>query len=537
MANPKEIMERMEMLRTERGNFEQLWQEVADYIIPDKGGFNVEKSPGQKLNHKILDSTGPWAAQTLTSALYGYITNPAAPWFTLGTLDPNIAMTNRDAMGWMQLATRHLYSLFASPRKRFYDQSHEMLQDVVPFGTGIMKVEERYNYGTVFKAQSLTECYLDENYSGIVDVCFRRFKLTTRQIVQEFGMPNIPNFEKFLEKEPMRKWDCIHAVYPRDDRKVQKLNALNMPYASCYVLEEHRYELRESGYNEFPILSPRWTKRSNEVYGRGPGIIAVSDIRMLNEMKRTTLKGAQKIVDPPMMAPDDTFLAPIDQTMGAMNFYTPGYTNDKLEPIVSGGRPEIGRELMNDEKEAILRAFYVDKLQDSKSPTVEQTRTEWLGNQQERLIQMAPQLGRCHNEYTGPLIEITLMKELRAGRLPPPPDSIKNIPMMVQYLSPLARAQKQAQLDSITGAMQILQPLATVKPEIMDYINEGGLTGWVFNIFDTPNECTNPAEKVQQIQQQRQEQQEQQAQIQGMMGAASAAKDGASAMATMRPPQ
>lgn len=503
-------------LKSERANFEDMWEDIARFIIPHRGQFNVKQSPGQKNRRHILDSTGSWAAEQLANFLYGALTNPASDWFMLSVYNPDL-MRRDDVRQYLSYATAHLYGVFNNPKKKFYDNSHEVYNDVVPFGTGVLFAEDRPGSGLSFKARSLTECYLDEDQDSNVDVLCREFQLATRQLVQQFGEEALPDdVRRMQEKEAGRKWDILHCIYPKEDTYLVGMSQKNsMPYASVYILSEKNHKLREGGFRRFPVMAPRWTKRSDEIYGRGPGSMALAEVRMLQKMKETTLKGGQKVVDPPLQAPDNTFLSPLNLTPGAVNYHNPIFEGDGAKPIITDSRPDFGRELMQDEKEAILRAFYADKLASQKNPNIEQTRAEYLGDQQERLILMAPQLGRLHTEYLGPLVEQAHYIERVTNRLIEPPEALRGQPLVVQYKSPLARAQQLQRLQQVTGAVNDLAPLAQMFPEIMDSVNSDGLAQWVFLSHDTPPDVLNPQDEVQRRREERKQQMEMQQQLQG----------------------
>ena len=147
--------------------------------------------------------------------------------------------------------------------------------------------------------------------------------------------------------------------------KLNKLIALwdakHKPFESVYVCLTDKTQLGVSGFDEFPYLVPRLSKIAGEVYGRGLGMIALPDIKMLNEMVRTVLKSAQKIVDPPLMMPDDGFLMPIKTVPGGINYYRAG-TRDRIEPIQTDGQVNLGIELLNSLRNQILETFNVDWL-------------------------------------------------------------------------------------------------------------------------------------------------------------------------------
>ena len=94
-----------------------------------------------------------------------------------------------------------------------------------------------------------------------------------------------------------------------------------MPFESVYLEYKNGNELSISGFKEFPFVVPRYLKASNEIYGRSPAMTALPDVKMLNEMSKTTIKAAQKQVDPPLLVPDDGFLLPVRTVPGGLNFY------------------------------------------------------------------------------------------------------------------------------------------------------------------------------------------------------------------------
>lgn len=495
-------------LKRRRTNHEWQWQDVAKFICPERGDFITHTTPGTPRRKYMLDSTAEWASDQLTSFLYGSLNNPASQWFELSTYDKRL-LQSFNVRQYLQYATSHIYSVINQRQRKFYDNAHQLYSDVVPFGTGVQFLEDRPGIGLSFRTRFLGECFIDEDYDGNVDVCYREFELTVRQVAQQFGTEAFnDNLNRLLEHEPSRRIKCVQAIFPRDTDHVKELTPkVNRPYASIYWLCEYKTVVRESGFSRFPILAPRWQVLSGNVYGRGPGIKALAESRMIQQMKITTLKGGQKTVDPPIKAPDRSFMAPLSMTPGAVNFYNPLAAGD-VGPIQTNARPDYGIELMQLEQEAIKRNFYVDKLQDQKNPNVEQTRTEFTGNEAARLVQMAPQLGRMHTEYTGPVIEQVYFIEQRTGRMLPPPEELQNQPLLVQYVSPLAKAQQLQQLNNVTGAVQQLSQLAPVAPEVMDGIDPAAFGQWVFMTYNTPTDVLRSPEQIDQIREQRQQAQQ-----------------------------
>ena len=110
------------------------------------------------------------------------------------------------------------------------------------------------------------------------------------------------------------KFACCHVVKPSHTFKEPPQN--RFPWTSIYFMPDEKEILSVGGFNEFPFVCSRWERNSLETYGRGPGGEALADVKMLNEMEKTYLKALQKMVDPPLMVPDDGFINPVRTTPG-----------------------------------------------------------------------------------------------------------------------------------------------------------------------------------------------------------------------------
>jgi hypothetical protein len=176
-----------------------------------------------------------------------------------------------------------------------------------------------------------------------------------------------------LKKDKMQEWNIIHLVRPRKDIEHGVKRARNKPFSSIHVLTKMGVVLKESDFEEFPYVIPRWSKVSGETYGRSPGMKALPDIKMINEIMKTTIIAAQKIVDPPLQVPDDGVLLPLRTTPGSLNYYRAG-TADRIVPIETKGRVDLGFQLMEQVKLQIRQAYFQDQLQLREGP--QKTATE-----------------------------------------------------------------------------------------------------------------------------------------------------------------
>jgi len=522
------IIKRMGQLESNRMPWQTLWQDCTDFVNPRRGDFSIERGKGDRTRYdKVFDSTAPLANEHLASGLHGFLTSSSENWFSLNIPQQNDILS-QGVRNWLQGTTETLFDeVFNSPDSNFTTSVHELYLDLGSYGTAVMYVEDRAGRPINFRTYHLAECFIAEDYDGRVDTLYRKYKHTARQIVQMYkdALP-----EKFVEnsyKQPHQQFTCIHAVEPRDSYGPELKMANNLPFSSCYVLEEEKILLEESGFNEFPYMVPRWSKTAGEIYGRSPAMTCLPDIRMVNEMTKTVIRAAQKATDPPLLVPDDGFMLPLRTVPGGLNYYRAG-TQDKVEPLGNAVRPDIGLDFIETRREHILKTFHVDWLQ-MRREGPEMTATEVLQRQEEKMRLLGPMVGRLQTEFLGPLIDRVFAIMMRRQAIAEAPPEIQGGPLKVEYVSPVARAQKAQQIFNFSRFLEQMIPLAQLKPEIFDNLNADGAFRWAHGTLDAPMETLMPEEGVAQVRQQRQEQAEQMQQVEQAQQLAGAAKDASAA--------
>lgn len=494
---PVALIKRFDRLRSDSQTFRSHWQEVADLVLPSRD-FTVERSPGQKRNNKIFDATAPWANEQFAGGLHGLLTSPGLKWFSLRTRRDEL---NRIAAvkEWLEDCERRMYAIFNAPDYNFNPSMGEVYLDTGGFGNGVMFVGEKPK-SLSFQARPLGENYIAENDDGRVDTNFRHFRYTARQCVQAFGKENVhEDVLKKMEVDPDYQFEVLHAVYPNSDHDTGKAQTKrNMPWRSHYVLLQQKHSLQISGYKEFPYMVARWMKVAGEVWARGPGMVLLPDIRMLNEMMRTTIRSAQKRVDPPLQLPDDGFLGPVRMAPSALNYYRSG-TQNRIEPIETRGSPELGLEVIESVRRSVIRGWYVDlmNLPEDKYEGSRVSATWTLQRRQEKMRVIAPMLSRMQTEFLGPLIDrvFSIMQRQKAF-LPAPPELAEEI-IDIDYVSPIAKAQRAQEAESILNLFGLLAPLAQSDPAAMAVINTEEVARYGQDLYGAPTRILRSREEMQ----------------------------------------
>ena len=521
------LLNRLSTLETQRMTWEHHWQEVADYIVPRKADITKKRSAGDKRQELIFDGTAIHSAELLSASLHGMLTNASTPWFSLRFRDNETDMMD-EAKEWLEGATDVMYQAFQ--RSNFQEQVHELYHDLITFGTGVMFVEADEENQVRFGTRHISECYVSEDDQGRVDTVYRKFKMPVRAAAMRFGEKSLSQkMTKALTEDPYSEVTIIHVVRPREERDITKEDTLNKPFLSCYIDPDEKIIMSESGYDEFPYTVPRYLKASFELgYGRSPAMTALPDIKMLNKMSETTIRAAQKQVDPPLMVPDDGFMLPIRTVPGGLNFYRSG-TRDRLEPLNIGANNPLGLSMEEQRRTAIRSAFFVDQLIMGEGPQM--TATEVVQRTEEKMRLLGPVLGRLQAELLQPLINRVFNILARQQAFMPAPESLQEQgDIDIEYVSPLAKAQRSGDVQSVMRLFELIGPMGQLDPGVFDYMDTDGMVKYLIKVLGVPASVVRGEDEVFEKRTERAEQQAQQQEMAQMMQMAEAAGNAAPAV-------
>jgi hypothetical protein len=518
------LVKRKGKLKAQRGTWETHWQDLSNFVLPNEADFNLKRSKGDKRTTLVYDSTGIHANEMLAAGLHGMLTNPASNWFSLRVKnDSQGTGSGSEAKQWLEDTTNAVMAEISAPSVAFPSHIHEYYLSLCSIGTACMFVgEPSTREGISFRAIHIDEIFIAENADGIIDTVFRSFKMTIRQIVQKWGEESLsPRIKRMYEKQEFDKEiDLLHCVYPRDDVDKGKRAATMLPVASVYIDEKEHHVLAEGGFDEMPYMVSRWAKTVGEVFGRSPAMTALPDIKMLQEIMKTTIKAAQKVVDPPLLVPDDGVLGPVRTIPGGLNYYRAS-SGARIEPLLTGGNIGISYEMMTDLRDRIRTTFFLDQLQFQGAPRM--TATEVVERTERTLRLLGPTLGRLQSEFLGPMIERIYGVLSRSGRLPEPPESIAEQELKIEYVSPLARAQRQTETQGIMRTLEFIGPIAGLDPQAAQIIKGADTVRHIAELNGVPpmllksNEELMEEAKAQQEAQAAQQQMMQGAQVMDMM--------------------
>ena len=514
-------------LKTERSTFFGHWQELSEYILPRRGRFLATKvNDGSKKNGKIIDSTGTLAVRTLSAGMMSGITSPARPWFRLGTHDPEV-MESGAVKEWVHIVEKRMQDVFA--RSNLYNSLQTVYEEMGVFGTGALLIEE--DPETVIRAYPFTvgEYALALSDRLLANTFYREFQLTVAQVVEWFGIDACSDAVKTqFNNGHVDQWiQVIHAIEPNINRDASQDDSLNMAYISVYFEKSSGDKvLSESGYEEFPVMAPRWHVTGADIYGQSPGMDVLGDVKALQIEQKRKAQGIDKMVNPPMQAPHAMRGQTASVLPGGVTYVDAAQGNLGFRPVYEVN-PRLG-ELQQDIQETqgrIRNGFYADLFQMMTMSNRRQiTAREVEERHEEKLLMLGPVLERLHSELLDPLIDRTFNIMLRKGLTPPPPEELQGMDLKVEYISVMAQAQRAIGTSSLERISAFVGNLAAAKPDVLDKLDTDQLVDQYAEMLGVPPKVVIPGDEVEVTRAQRAQAQQQQHQMEQMQQAAQGAK-------------
>lgn len=462
-------------LRSERASFWAHWQEITTYLLPYNGRyFTQDRNKGHRRYNNIYDSTGTRSLRVLGAGLMAGATSPARPWFRLQT--PDHALNRYQPVRiWLDDCARIMQTVFQ--RSNTYRVLHTMYEELGAFGTASSIILPDYNRVIHHYPVTVGEFCIATDYQGQVTTFYREFEKTVAELVREFGYDN-------CSKAVQTQWDrgnldnwvtLIHSIEPRSDRDPKMRDALNMAWRSCYFesgADPEKY-LRESGFEDFPVLVPRWSTAGGDIYGHSPGMEALGAIKQLQHQQLRKAQCIDYQTKPPLQVPVSMKNRDVDTLPGGINYVDVSGPNMGIRSAF-----EVQLNLqhllpdMEETRDRIKSSFYADLfLMLATQPISRMTATEIVERHEEKLLMIGPVIERLHNELLEPLIDRTFQYLVKANAIPPAPPELQGMELSIEFVSILAQAQRAIGVNSVDRFVGNLGVIAQMKPDVLDKLD------------------------------------------------------------------
>lgn len=506
------LKSRLKQLKKAREPWLARWREVSDFISPYSGRFESNHKIDDRSYDLIIDNEAGRALNILVSGLSSAATSPVRQWFKLstGNIDEDL---NQDAAMWCSSVEKHLLKVFQ--KSNTYNSLHILYQELCLFGVGVDLIYDDFNNVIHHNILSAGEYCIATNDKGVVDTLYREFVLTTAQAVKFFGYDQLSdvvkqNFDNGKLEENIL---FCHAIEPREDRFIGSKTNLNMPFASYYFEVENITKMlaRESGFEIFPALCPRWQVLNNEAYGISPCMIALPTVKQLQQEASDKSLIIENLADPAVQAPMSARQQPISLARGALNFTSNTGIDQQIKPInMANGDINAITQDIEMLKHAIRSDFFVDLfLLIQQAQNDRKTATEIYALKEEKMLVLGAVLERLQHELLEPLVTLTYNKLANVNFLAQAPEELQGKDITLEFQSMLAQSQRAIDVNNIDSFLARIQNMAAVTPDILDRIDTDGLYKVLANRYAVDPYINRNEQEIEDIRQQRLQQQQQ----------------------------
>jgi len=475
--NFETLKKRFDESAKRKTNWEVIYKDTLQYVAPEREGFS-QKSDGATNKRdplNICDSTAITALNKFVSNLQSSLVPPMKKWTRLipgESIPPEMLDQVKITL---DLVSNIMFSSLQN--SNFDTQIAEAFTDLA-VGTGAILCLKGDDERTPlrFVTVPLNELYLEEGPYGKIDTVFRKHKLEVRNVKATWEDAKIPDaLQKIIESEPSKQEYFIECTYPskiwikRTEQDPQTLKTTMKEvevdgYIYKVLYENTKDVIVEREQESSPWIVFRWSVAPGEIYGRGPAMFALPDIKSLNKTKELILKRASIDAAGMWTAEEDGGMNVENIQMGPHAIIPVmknpgGMSSPSISPLSIPGGFDISQMVINDLRTSINETMFADPLGPIDLPV--KTATEVAYRQQELAKRIGSAFGRLQYEMITPLINRVLYVLNEWKLLPTMGDKliIDGRLIGVKHESPLAAAQDQ---ESVMAIQQFIQFLAGV---------------------------------------------------------------------------
>ncbi len=376
-------------------------------------------------------------------------------------------------------------------RSNFSTRLHESLIDLAVSTACLTEDYDPVEDELVFDSVPLSHVYLEAGPKGTVDAVWREHEMKARNIPLTWPEAKLSDQLSEVVKESPDKEICIveGMVYNHEGGNY-----------ILYVLESDAKSLiYEEDYKaSSPWITARTTVIPGEVYGRGPLMKVLPDIKTLNVMSENMLKSAALSVGGVWTATDDGIFNPYTVTL-APGVILPVSSNANENPTLrrldTGGDAQYHEMEYQRRVDNVNRALFAKPIGDIDDPT--KTATEISMRMQLDLQESGAEFGRLQRELAGGVFERTVYLLGKEGIIPA--ISIDGKGVDLKFTSPLSA---QADIDEAQVLVRAIQMTAStgIPPEmIMADLKVEDMPSFILEKLGGPSEFKRPEQQKQQM--------------------------------------
>lgn len=528
----REVIREAEQEQADRSNFDSLWTEVARRVHTRADNFQGRNvTEGARRTEWQFDSTAALALERFAAVIIAMTMPPSEKYHSFQA-EAREARKDISVRKWCESVRDEVFSMRYSSHSNFTGNLNEATMDYGAFGTGTLMLEDKPGSPPNYRSCGLHNTFHCEGENGKINRTFRKLQYKPYQAIEKFGANNLPEIIiKSLDTKPNEKFNFWHRTQPRKYVQPGIRGPEGMAFESVYVSENEKKLVEQGGYRTFPYAVMRGPRSKNEIYGRSPALTVLADIKMKNEMARSTLRATHRMTEPTLLLADDAALAPFSLRPGHRN---KGYLSEDGTELAKQMKWEgdLNAALkMLEMTDIVIKDAFLMRVFELMLTNPNMTATEVLERLRERGVLLTPAGGQIQNEFLGALAEREIDILSARGKLDEMPELLLRYGGKIELTdnSPLGRAQRAGAAIGFSRTVEQIIPLAQVDPTLMQRFKAEDMLPELAEIHGMPLNWLYTNDEFALIQQANEREKAMQTALGAAQPVAAAAKDAAQA--------
>lgn len=482
----EDVLKRHDLALRKKDDFRDLYEDAYEFALPQRNlydGYWEGKVGGAKKMNRVFDSTAINSVQRFANRLQSGIFPPQRKWCRLEP-GPDIPQErNAEAQAALDIYTE---KLFATIKQSNFDIAMgEFLLDL-SVGTAVMMVQPGDGPNPInFIPVPQYLVAFEEGANGQVDNVYRRMRIKGESIQRQWPDADIPpELARKIKDKPTEDIELIEATILDQERG---------DYGYYVIHKDSKSELVYRKMKISPWVVSRYMKVAGEIYGRGPLITALPDIKTLNKTLELLLKNASLAIAGVYTAADDGVLNPntIKIVPGAIIpvARNGGPQGESLRALPRAGDFNVSQIVINDLRQNVKRILLDESLPPDNMSA--RSATEVVERMKELAQNLGSAFGRLINETMIPLVS-KILQVMDDRGLIDLPLRVNGLEVKVSAVAPLAMAQNMEDVNNVLQYAQIAQQAG---PEAQMTLKVGEMMDFVAEKLGIPQRLRTTAEE------------------------------------------
>jgi hypothetical protein len=494
MLTVEQVIKRHELAQRRKDNWRQIYEDCYEFALPQRnlydGHYEGGGSPGQNKMVRVFDSTAINSTQRFANRIQSGLFPPYGRWCRL---EPGPDIPPERQLEAQAVLDTYADKMFSVLRQSNFDLAMgEFLMDLA-VGTAVMLIQPGDETTPIrFTPVPQYLVAIEEGAHGKVDNVYRRMRLKAEAIKQHWVDAEIPDrLQRMIDEKPTDEIDLLEATV---------LDVQRGDFDYMVIWPDGKAPLVERKMKSSPWIVARYMKVAGEVYGRGPLITALPDIKTLNKTLELLLKNASLSIAGVYTAADDGVLNPqtIRITPGAIIpvARNGGPQGESLRQLPRSGDFNVSQIVINDLRMSVKKIMLDDSLPPDNMSA--RSATEIAERMKELAQNLGSAFGRLITETMIPVVSRVMYVMDERGMIEMPL-RVNGLEVKVSPVSPIAQAQNMGDIEKITQWVQLSQalgPEGTMAPRM------GAIADYIADKLGVPAELrTTPQERQMAMQQ------------------------------------